>query len=109
MPTVERVAAMIKKEGEPLILRRQGKPGPPDLPLIGFVRGYSLDELTGDLIQGDREIRISNVEIAAAGWPGPPRDGDRVLIDGKLTTVQSAETRKLRGRIAMHVLQVRGS
>lgn len=105
MLSVERVVAMIKKEGEPVVLRR---PPAPPLNLIGFVRGYKPDELTGAIDQGDREVRISDVEIAAAGWPGPPRKGDLLLIDGKPTAVQSCSSPKLRGRVAMHILQVRG-
>ena len=30
----------------------------------------------GGIIQGDRQVAISNAEIAHAQWPGPPRNGD---------------------------------
>lgn len=96
---------MIKKEGEPVTLHRGTTPA---LPMIAFVRDYRADELVGAIQQGDRQVQMSNVEIAAANWPAPPKRMDVVMIDGKRTTVQSAETVKLRGKIAKYVVQVRG-
>jgi hypothetical protein len=105
MPTVNSITNQIQKRGQPLIIRRVGAP---DLPVIGVVRGYAAVELIGNIQQGDREVRISNGEILETSWPGPPMRTDKVIIEGRQVTVQSVETRYLKGTIALHILQVRG-
>jgi hypothetical protein len=58
-----------------------------------------------------REVRISNAEIAAAAWPGPPRAGenaDRIVIDGQERIVMAIDTRYIGEAAALHVMQVRG-
>lgn len=104
MPTPTSVARQIIRRGQPLTLRRVGQP---DLLVSGQVRGYSAIELAGNIQQGDREVRISNQEIDA-GWPSFPIRTDKVIINGLQTTVQSVETRFIRGVPALHILQVRG-
>jgi len=44
------------------------------------VRGYEPVQLIGGIVQGDRQVAVSNAEIADAQWPGPPRNGDDVLL-----------------------------
>jgi hypothetical protein len=53
-------------------------------------------------------VTISNAEIAHVQWPGPPRNGDRCLIDGRTTAIQACDTRKLHNDIVLHLIQVRG-
>ena len=60
------------------------------------------------VIQGDRQVTTTNAEIADAQWPGPPRSGDRCVIDGRTTTIQSCDTGRLRNEIVLHLIQVRG-
>jgi hypothetical protein len=57
--------------------------------------------------QGDKRL-TSDAEIADAQWPGPPRVGDRCVIDGRTTTIQACDIRRLRNEIALHLIQVRG-
>jgi hypothetical protein len=104
MPTVTSIDRQIERRGQTLILRRQGVT---DLPVKGIVRGYQAIELIGDVQQGDREVRISNMKIAA-NWPSYPIRTDKIVIDGRQTTVQSVETRFVNGDPAMHIIQVRG-
>ena len=54
------------------------------------MRGYEPVQLIGGIIQGDRQVTITNAEIADAQWPGPPRARDRCVIDGRTTTIQPA-------------------
>jgi hypothetical protein len=65
-------------------------------------------ELVGDIKQGDRRVVISNAEIAAAAWPGPPALKDRVIITGKIFTIVAVDTRRVSDAIAGHWLIVRG-
>lgn len=108
--TVADIAAAIEREGQTMLLRRfAGKNrGRFDVGVKGVVRGYQPSEIAGDIQQGDREVRISNAEIAARHWPGPPRRGDRLRIDGAWVNVESNDARKLREDYAMHIMQVRG-
>ncbi len=99
------VQAMIDRLGETTILRRQGQS---DLSVKAKVRFFSPAELVGGIIQGDRRAAIGNAEIAAAGWPGPPKKGDFLVIDGAARAVQACNSVKIGDDYAMHVLQVRG-
>jgi hypothetical protein len=80
-----------------------------DVTVRAFVRDYQPEELSGGILQGDRHAVISDVEITARRWPGPPRKGDQLIMDGRTTTVQGCETRTVGNAVAMHVLQLRGS
>lgn len=103
--TPARLAATIAHLGAPCTLKRTGQT---DLAVAAFVRGYRPQELVGGLQQGDREARMSNAEIAAASWPGPPKKGDMLVINGKTTAVQGCDTREVGGVVYMHVVTVRG-
>ena len=82
-------------EGVPNRLRRRGdRPRPV--------------QLVGGISQGDRQVTICNREIARAQWPAPPRANDRCVIDGRTTTIQACDTRKLHDDIVLHLIQVRG-
>ena len=71
-----------------------------------IVRGYEPVQLIGGIIQGDRQVAISNAAIADAQWP--QRASDRCVIDGRTTTIQACDTRRLRNEIVLHLIQVRG-
>ena len=112
MPAVPRIAARIAREGQAVELRRLTGTGPNQVwfgvELQAFVRQFRAQDLVGGITQGDRQVIVSDAEIEARQWPGPPRKGDKAVIDGKTVNVESVETRRLRGSVAMHVLQVRG-
>jgi hypothetical protein len=66
-------------------------------------------ELVGAMTQKALRVKITNREIAAAPWPGPPRKGDYLIIAGKeYTLVDDADTRTDRGAVLMHLLTVEG-
>ena len=105
---------LVLRDGQPVTLRRITGTAPSqtttDVACTAIVRGFDPATLSpaAGLQQGDRHVTITNHEIAAAAWPGPPRKGDRVLIGGATTTVQSVETRQHRAAIDRHILVVRG-
>ena len=72
--------------------------------VYGKDRGYQPAELAGGVVQGDRKIRIAQADIAAAGWPGPPKKGD--VLDGG--AVQGAQPLYDRGAVVGFVVWVRG-
>jgi hypothetical protein len=71
----------------------------------------SADLVAGSgLMQGDRRVTITDHEIAAAAWPGPPRKNDRVVIAGAVTAIVApVETRRHAGQVDRHVMIVRGA
>ncbi len=107
----ERVADIIVDKGELVTLRRLATGG-----VIAFsvdvwavVRFFAANELVGGISQGDRMALISNREIAAHQWPGPPRERDQLIIRGKTATLQAnAETIVVDGFTVSHRMQVRG-
>ena len=64
----------------------------------------------GGVGQGDRLCVISNREISARRWPGPPRRGDIVIIEGEgnTTIVQGCDTSTLENVVMRHDLTIRG-
>ena len=102
--TPERIAALIALFGQPVTLQRLTGTTTQvrhDVVCQAIVRGYEPVQLIGGITQGDRQVTISNAEIADAQWPGPPRNGDRCVIDGRTTTIQACDTRRLRNEIVL--------
>ena len=106
--TPERIAALIAQFGQPVTLQRLTGTIRHEVVCQAIVRGYEPVQLIGNIIQGDRQVAISNAEIADAQWPGPPRANDRCVIDGRTTTILACDTRRLRNEIVLHLIQVRG-
>lgn len=96
---------MMRDFGETVTLQRTGQS---DLSCVAAVAGYLPNELVGGILQGDRRVRISNVEITNASWPGPPRKGDKVVIASRTTTIQGVDTSFVAGVAVMHIIQARG-
>lgn len=104
------VADAIEEVGSEARLRRlSGRAGIWfDVTVKAVGRGYQPNELTGGIIQGDREFKVSNREIVARRWPGPPRKGDQVITEGRTFTVQAADPVSVGDEIALHIIQARG-
>ncbi|MFC0410941.1 hypothetical protein [Roseomonas elaeocarpi] len=83
---------LIRSRGRTMTLIRQARGATPaiSLPLIGFPRAYRPDEIQGGVQANDQQVEILNDEIAAAGWPAPPANPDRLVIDGRTSTVKGA-------------------
>lgn len=105
----ELIANMIQKYGQPVTIRRMTGSIPFDVDVIAIVNDYVPNELVGGIQQGDRKVTISNREISSHQWPGPPVQGDKVLINGKTTTLQAnPDTARIGDVIVKHDLRVRG-
>ena len=103
----------LKQFGRQITLRRQTLiPGsaqvPLDVAVYAVTRNYTAKELIGSIIQGDTEVTFTNSEIATAQWPGPPKNGDKVVIDGKMRNIESVEPKYLGTVILVYICQVRG-
>jgi hypothetical protein len=82
----------IRAKGRPMVLTRQARGATPaaSVTLLGFPRGYRPDEIQGGVQGGDQQVEILQDEIAAAEWPFPPAQPDRLVIDGRTSTVKGA-------------------
>ncbi|WP_075800251.1 hypothetical protein [Roseomonas gilardii] len=83
---------MIRSRGRSMVLTRQAKGATPavSVTLTGFPRTYRPEEIQGGVQANDQQVEILNDEIAAAGWPVPPGNPDRLVIDGRTSTVKGA-------------------
>lgn len=109
------IADALSRFGRPMILRRLtlgpgGVQTPTDVSLRGVPKGASPDKLASLQAQATTLITISDKEIVAAGWPGPPKGGDIFQYDGETKTVlpKGVETKKLGTEILVHVCQCKG-
>lgn len=110
MTAAAKVARALVKNGRTMTLQRLSGTGPSttDVTVYGVAQGYAPEELAGDVLQGDMRVTLSNSEIAAAVWPGPPVRGDRIVIDARTWFVRGCETKYLGTTPLAHVLHVRG-
>jgi hypothetical protein len=100
-----KVAAALAKYGRDMALTRL----PSTVVTVkGVAQAYAPGEIVGGIAQGDQRVTISDAGIAASAWPGPPRKGDRIVIDGRTWTVQGCESKYLTASILAHVLWCRG-
>lgn len=79
-----------------------------DVQVWATVRGYTAQELTDTVAQGDREVTISNRDIARRQWPGPPTRNDMLLVDGQTARILAVNGSNLAGVVVKFVMQVRG-
>lgn len=104
--TPAQYAAVLTKRGETMVLRRLGGAS---VTLKGKRHDAAGDPLVGNVGQIVVKVIISNAEIAAAGWPGPPRQGDKLTMGGiEYTLLANADTRSDSGKVYAHFLQVKG-
>ena len=116
---VQRTADMIERDGEQVTLRRTTNSVHNDITVWAKVADYQPHELIGTITQGDRRAVISNREIERWQWPGPPIDGDQMIIPSldiqlvhgaprRTMTVRANATTIIGTDIIRHDLQVRG-
>jgi hypothetical protein len=103
--SVADIQSVIDLVGETVTLRREPAT---DVVVKAKIINYEPTELAGNIIQGRAVARISDAEIAAAAWPGPPQQGDKIIRDGKVLHIESRETRNWFEDGAVHILQLRG-
>lgn len=114
MTVADSISGALRRFGRPMVLRRLSKgPGalmvPLDVTVYGRSKNYAANELIGGIVAGDSEVTITNAEIAAAQWPGPPRKDDRIIIDGKPRTLSvNPEPKYLGTDVLVYVCRVTG-
>lgn len=104
------IADDIQREGSPATLRRSTGTGDVhfDVEVYAFHNNSAPVPLVGEQGQDDKEVRISNRDILARQWPGPPHDADTIIIDGAPRRIMGVEILRVGGEIVEYVLRVRG-
>lgn len=102
-----RVTQVTAKHGDgSMTLRRTGQT---DLVVKGKRFGSSEEDTGNTTAQSLQTVRIGNVEIEAAGWPGPPRRTDQIIIGGRTLIVRHVDSRKARGEYVSHIMTCAGA
>lgn len=101
----------ISRAGRAMTLRRYSSTSSHvDVAVTGTLSQYTPEQIgVGEIQQGDGTVAIMNDEILAAGWPGPPRNGDRIVIDGRTWAVKASFAVYERDNLIGHNIYVRGS
>jgi hypothetical protein len=113
MAHAAQIASALKRTGRLMTLRRNTQaPGskqiPFDVSVIGLASNYKPQQLIGTIQQGDTQVTLCNKEIAAAQWPGPPKQNDILIFDGRTTIIQAVESKFLGEELLAYFCQVRG-
>jgi hypothetical protein len=107
------ISGALQRFGRTMTLRRISK-GPAsvtinlDVEVKGTAKNYRTGELISQISEVDAEVTIANADIAAAQWPGPPKSGDKFIVDGKTKNIESVEPKYLGSEILVFVCRVRG-
>ena len=107
MSAIATAARMVHKHGEAMTLKCTGQT---NLAVRGKLFGGGLNDLVNTTADAEASIKISNAEIAAAAWPGPPRRGDEIVLasTGRTWRVLDCITRRDSASAGIHVLAVAG-
>lgn len=112
MPDARRMAEMIGRHGRQVTLQLAAGAGAfTDVAIVAHVMGFDARAVAdgATVQQGVREIRIAQAALDAAGASRAPRQGDRIVVDGKAMAILSVDARALRGRTALLVIQAKGA
>jgi hypothetical protein len=113
MSVADSISAALLRFGRPMTLRRttlhdDNTTTNQDVTVYGHTTGYSPSPLVQEVTQGMTGVTISNKQITAAGWPGPPAKGDVMLFDNRRTVIQSVEPKYLGATVLVYQLEVQG-
>ncbi|MCE4223403.1 hypothetical protein HCU64_06535 [Methylobacterium sp. C25] len=99
----------VARKGQTIQLRKAAaKDGSQDKGLRAFVRGYKPDELAGGVQQGDSTVIVSPTELAKSGFAGPIVRLDRVVVAGRVRSIEVANPVMLNDQVVRIELWVRG-
>lgn len=104
MPTAAQVASGTARAGRQVMLRRLAPHGVYfDVTLMASIRDFDQVTASSGATQFRRLVVISNQEIAQRQWPGPPDNGDQIVLDdGSKMTIQSVLSKVVNGETVLH-------
>ncbi len=81
---------------------------PLDVTVYGTTDGAVINRLIGSIVQTDTHVVFSNAEITEAQWPGPPKSGDKMIIDSLPKTIAAVEPKLIATEILVFICQTTG-
>jgi len=106
--TPQNVFGMLTTRAEEVILRRQGTP-PIDVVVLAKIDDAMQQPLAGNMAQFQRRVVISDLEIAQAGWPGPPKRNDQIITQGKTLNIATNDPVIIGAVTVMHRITTLGA
>lgn len=112
MTVADSITNALLRFGRPMILRRLTWAGDvatsTDVTIYGVTEGQLSHELSDGMSSpGTIKVTMSNAQIAAAGWPGPPRQLDQMIIDdGQERSILGVETKYLGPSVLVFECQI---
>lgn len=112
-PTPNVYEAEMTRRGENITLLRVVPNAPAiEVTVRAIVTGYTPNELTGGIMQGDRRVYVLASDVVASGFPLPIQSGksDRLRIRGRLLAIQSIDdnTHRIAGELCAYEITARG-
>lgn len=94
MITAASVSKMLRSRGRTVTLRRLNGTArtATDVTVVAFISGFREQGIADALPEADRTAIISNTEIAAEEWPGPPIPGDEMIVGTTTYRLVDCET-----------------
>ena len=94
--SAKRARAAIGRRGELISLRRINGAGTVTAraDVKATVAGYAPIELANGITAGSRKVIVSRLDLDAAGYPVPPKKGDRIYLGASFetpTTIDSVD------------------
>jgi hypothetical protein len=75
-----------------------------------IVTGYRPEEITGGIQVGHRRVILSAPDLAAGGFPEPPRTNDKIIVNGRQLNVMAVDenTHRIAGVLHAYEIQAAG-
>jgi hypothetical protein len=110
-PSAGLYASELDARGDMVTVRRVVPNAPAiDVRARAIVRGYRPEEITGGIQVGHRRVILSAPDLAAGGFPEPPRPNDKIIVNGRQLNVMSVDehTHRVGGVLQAYEIQAAG-
>jgi hypothetical protein len=104
-------ASELDARGDVVTVRRIVPNAPAiDVRARAIVTGYRPEEITGGIQVGHRRVILSAPDLAAGGFPEPPRPNDKIIVNGRQLNVMSVDehTHRIGGVLQAYEIQAAG-
>ena len=105
--------AAVEEAGQDVVLKRitgTSNQASLEVTVRAAVRGYRPNDIVAGsgIIQGDRKVIMSPTQMRDRQWPWPPKNGDKMIINGATVSVQAVNQVVVGNEMVRIELQVRG-
>jgi hypothetical protein len=109
-PSAVLYASELDARGDVVTVRRiVPNARPVDALARAIITGYRPEELVGGIQVGHRRVILSAPDLAAAGFPEPPRANDKIIVRGRQMNVMSVDDHTHRIAGVLHAYEIQAS